>query len=236
MLLRYILGIFLLIHYENTWAKELHTQQELFKNQQEFTGIDSLEISGNSIDVIIQKSLNNKTVISCDKQAKIITDGNRLLVESPRQNFFFSLFSPTCKFCINIPATITDLKVSTGKGRIIIDGTNLNQLKISGGNVEVLLKEMQGHVDIKSGNCKLRYFATNMKRNKNVMLECASGMLDFTAFLSDGFTGFCPLIKCGSFQIKESFLPTTTADRANIVLKGKCGTAKVSIKRANDAD
>ena len=63
---------------------ELHAQQELFENQQEFSDIDSLEISENRGEVIIQPSLNDKTVVSYDNQAKIIRKGNRLIVEGLR--------------------------------------------------------------------------------------------------------------------------------------------------------
>ena len=239
MSLKHIVIALFLYCIRNTYAMELHAQQELFENQQEFSDIDSLEISENRGEVIIQPSLNDKTVVSYDNQAKIIRKGNRLIVEGPRQNFFFSFFSQACRFRINIPVSVTDLKVSIGKGSIIIDGTHLNQLKISGGKVHVLLKEMKGHVNIASGYCALKYFATDIKKGQKAIFECESGKLDFAAFLSDAFTGFCSLIKCGSLQIEESFLPTTAEDKADIVLRGKCGATKVAITKipmAENAD
>lgn len=235
MLLKYIVGVALSMPcIENTYAMQWPSQQELFVNQQEFVGINSLTISGNSGTVIVQPSTNDKTIVSYDNQAEIIREGNRLIVEGPQQRSFFSFFSPACNFRINIPVSVTDLKLNTGQGNMTIDGSHLKNLDISGGNVNVMLKGMRGNVSIRCGSCMVSYLAAEMQGGSKAIFDCDSGSFDFTAYLSDAFTGFCSLIRSASLQIKEVFLPTTNEDKADIVLRGRSGAAKISIKKAGE--
>ena len=207
--------------------------QELFPNRQEVLNISSVSINSDKGSVIVQQSANDKTIVSYDREPEITRDGNRLIVEN-MQRGYFGLYSIPCNFRIDIPAKVSALDINVGNTQMAINGINLKKLNISGGNIQTFLKEMKGEVTISAGHCDIHYFCRQLPIGQKSIFDFSVGSLNFTAFLSNAFSSFCSMLRAPSLKIKEVFLPTKSKDESEIVVKGRCGSAEISIKKLGE--
>ena len=157
-----------------------------YSNSQTFSGIDTIIIHNNDGNICVKPSLSNETIVTFNgspDNADIFRNNGRLTIEN-KQKSYFSFFNPKVDFCIYSPSSVRNIDISLGGGKVAVE-TQVQKLAISGGDLDILLKDMKGDMRISGGKCNVRYIGEIKTLNENVSFDISSGHLTLDALRND---------------------------------------------------
>ena len=127
-------------------------------DEQEFSGIQSIEIENRSIDVDIRRTQGPTRVISRlhgMREVKIRQNGDELEIRvSPKRIFGFGNFYEHIEVLVNDESSIS---IDSGSGDISVEGIDLQELMIESGSGDLEISRSRGSMTISSGSGDQEY-------------------------------------------------------------------------------
>ena len=149
--------------------------------------INTIIIHNNYGDICVQSSPSNATLVSfnCSSDDIDICETNGILTIRNKQKSCFRFFNPQIiNFYIYFPSSVRNMDINLRRGKVTVE-TQAPTLTISGGYLDILLKDMKGDMRISGGKCNVRYIGEIKTLNENVSFDISSGHLTLDALRND---------------------------------------------------